>query len=133
MPDIDPHQQGPSIQDVLKRQDVHRSSFLWDAPLEGEEVLGVLKCRHREKGLLEGGVDPRIAAYITDAGLDGLLRVPNIDIDHALITALVERWRPKTHTFHLPHGEMTITLHDMEVIMGVPVVGLPVVGITRMD
>ncbi|KAK9987571.1 hypothetical protein SO802_027810 [Lithocarpus litseifolius] len=130
---MDPHQQGPSIQDVLRRQDVHRSSSLWDALLEGEEVPGVLKCRHREKGMLEGGVDPRIATYITDAGLDGLLRVPNIDIDHALITALVERWRPETHTFHLPHGEMTITLQDIEVIMGVPVVGLPIVGLTRMN
>ena len=37
------------------------------------------------------------------------------------------------HSFHLPHGEMTITLQDMEVIMGVPVDGLPVVGFTRMD
>ncbi|KAL0012595.1 hypothetical protein SO802_007703 [Lithocarpus litseifolius] len=130
---MDPHQQGPSIRDVLTRQDVHRSSLLWDAPLADERVPGVLTCRRREKGLFEGGLDPRIAAYITDAGLDGLLRVPNIDVDHALITALVERWRPETHSFHLPHGEMTITLQDIEVIMGVPVVGLPVVGFTRMD
>ncbi|KAL0000049.1 hypothetical protein SO802_019651 [Lithocarpus litseifolius] len=69
---MDPHRQGPSIQDVLRRQDVHRSSLLWDAPLEGEAVPSVLNCRHREKGLLKGGVDPRIAAYITDAGLDGV-------------------------------------------------------------
>ena len=53
-----------------------------------------------------------------------------MDLDHTLITTLVERWRPKTHSFHLPHGEMTITLEDMEVIMGVPVDGLPVVGYT---
>ena len=50
-----------------------------------------------------------------------------MDVDHALITALVERWQPETHSFHLPHGEMTITLQDMEVIMGVPVDGLPLV------
>ena len=76
---------------------------------------GVLTCRHREKGLLEGGLDgldPRIAAYITDAGagLDGLLQVPHMDLDHTLIIVLVERWWPETHSFHLPHGEMTITL-----------------------
>ncbi|KAK9988184.1 hypothetical protein SO802_028423 [Lithocarpus litseifolius] len=133
MPDMDPHQQGPSIRDVLMRQDVHRSSLLWDAPLADERVPGVLTCRRQEKGLFEAGLDPQIAVYITDAGLDGLLQVPNIDVDHALITALVERWRPETHSFHLPHGEMTITLQDMEVIMGVPVVGLPMVGFTRMD
>ncbi|KAK9992878.1 hypothetical protein SO802_022581 [Lithocarpus litseifolius] len=101
---MDPHQQRPSIRDVLTRQDVHCSSLLWDAPLADK-----------------------------DAGLDGLLRVPNIDVGHVLITALVERWRPEMHSFHLPHGEMTITLQDMEVIIGVPVVGLPVVGFTRMD
>ena len=45
---------------------------------------------------------------------------------------LVERWRLETHSFHLCHGEMTITLQDMEVIMGVPVDGLSVVGFTHM-
>nr|POF25796.1 hypothetical protein CFP56_66619 [Quercus suber] len=53
MPDMDPHRAGPSIHDVLTRQDVHRSSLLWDAPLAGEEVPGVLTCRHQDKGLLE--------------------------------------------------------------------------------
>ncbi|XP_075633379.1 serine/threonine-protein phosphatase 7 long form homolog [Castanea sativa] len=130
---MDPHRAGPSIQTVLTRQTVHCSSLLWDAFLEGEEVPGVLACRHREKGLFECGLDPQIATYITDAGLDGLLQVPHMDLDHALITALVERWRPETHSFHLPHGEMTITLQDIEVIMGVPVHGLPVVGFTYMD
>ena len=57
-----------------------------------QEVPGVLTCCHQSSGVLEGGLDPRIAAYITDAGLDGLLQVPNIDLDHALIMALVERW-----------------------------------------
>ncbi|XP_030970697.1 serine/threonine-protein phosphatase 7 long form homolog [Quercus lobata] len=112
---------------------MHRSSLLWDAPLASEEVLGVLTCRHREKGLFEGGLDSRIVAYITDVGLDGLLWVPHMDLDHALIMALVERWRPKTHLFHLPHSKMTIKLQDMEVIMGVLVDDLSVVGFTRMD
>ena len=33
----------------------------------------------------------------------------------------------------LSPGEMTITLQDMEVIMGVPVDGLPVVRYTYVD
>ena len=94
-------------------------------------MLGVLTHRHRFRGVPEGGLDPRIAAYITNVGLDRLLRVPNIDLDHALITTLVKRWWPETHSFHLPHGEMTITLQDMEDIIGVPV-NDPVVGFTNM-
>ena len=98
-----------------------------------QEVLGVLTCRHRFISVLEGGLDPLITTYIADARLEGLLQVPNIDLNNALITTLVERWRLETHSFYLPYGEMTIMLKDMEVIMGVLVDGLPVVGFALMQ
>ena len=49
-----------------------------------------------------------------------------MELDHAFITALVEYWCPETHTFHLPRGEMAITLQDIEVMLRVPVDRLPV-------
>lgn len=73
-------------------------------------------------------VDDRVLAIVRLLGLEGLHLVPSIQLDHALITAFVERWRPETHTFHLPHGEMTITLQDVEVIMGLPIEGEAMVG-----
>ena len=57
-------------------------------------------------------------AIVRLLGLEHLHMVPSIKLDHALITEFVERWCPKTHSFHLLHGEMTITLQDVEVIMG---------------
>ena len=91
-------------------------------------VLGMLKCRRRSCLLLQGGLDPRITRYLTEAGLEGLFQVLELEVDHALITALVKRWRPKTYTFHLPHGEMGITLQDIEVMLGVPLMGCPWLG-----
>ena len=62
--------------------------------------------------------------------LEGLFKAPSREIDHCLISALVERWWPETHTFHLSHGEMSITLQDVEVIYGLPIEGEVLVGPT---
>jgi hypothetical protein len=48
-------------------------------------------------------------------------------IDEALLTGLVDRWRPETHTFHLPFGEMTLTLKNVVMLTGLPIMGRPVV------
>jgi hypothetical protein len=33
------------------------------------------------------------------------------------ITAMVDRWRSETHSFHLPCSEMTVTLEDVAMIL----------------
>nr|XP_015646069.1 serine/threonine-protein phosphatase 7 long form homolog [Oryza sativa Japonica Group] len=48
----------------------------------------------------------------------------------AALTALVDRWRPETHTFHLPCGELTVTLEDVAMILGLPIRGQAVTGDT---
>ena len=74
--------------------------------------------------------DNRVIDIIKLLRLEGLFRAPSREIDHCIISALVERWRPETHMFHLPHGEMSITLQDMEVIYGLPIEGEVLVGPT---
>ncbi|KAK9998193.1 hypothetical protein SO802_017796 [Lithocarpus litseifolius] len=78
-------------------------------------------------------VDDRVVDIIKALGLEGLLRLPGREIDHGLITALVERWRPKTHTFHMPYGEVTITLQDVEVLLRLPVDGEAITGSTQKE
>ncbi|MQM08420.1 hypothetical protein Taro_041275 [Colocasia esculenta] len=56
-----------------------------------------------------------------------------IKLDWALITALTKRWRSETQTFHLRHGEMSITLHDVTILMRLPIDDDAVVGNTSLD
>ena len=79
----------------------------------------------------EAMVDDRVVDIIKALGLEGLLKVRGREIDHGLITTLVERWRPETHTFHMPHGEVTITLQDVEVFLGLPIDGDAITGSTQ--
>ena len=51
----------------------------------------------------------------------------------AALTAMIDRWRPETHNFHLPCGEMTITLEDAAMILGLKIQGFPVIGDTESD
>ena len=54
-------------------------------------------------------------------------------IDWPLITCLVERWQPETHTFHVPVKEMTITLQDVAIILGLRIDGPGVTGTCVLD
>ncbi|KAE8776482.1 Alpha-L-arabinofuranosidase 1 [Hordeum vulgare] len=49
-------------------------------------------------------------------------------VNHAALTALMDHWRPETHSFHLACGEMAMTLEDMAMIIGLPINGLAVTG-----
>ena len=44
-----------------------------------------------------------------------------MDVNHFLLSSLLARWRSETHTFHFPHGETTVTLEDVTVLLGLPI------------
>ena len=71
--------------------------------------------------------------YLQLSGFIGVAHCSYFPVDHDLISALVERWWPETHTFHLPVGECTITLEDVSIQLGLPIDGLPVTGSTYHD
>ncbi|RVX03620.1 Serine/threonine-protein phosphatase 7 long form-like [Vitis vinifera] len=94
----------PKDTSALTLQHRHRSSTIRVDP----DMGSVLTCRHRM--LREWVLDDRVRPYIIQSGFYVFHRVGRVKVDWLLITALVERWRLETHTFHMPVGEMTITL-----------------------
>ncbi|GMQ02938.1 hypothetical protein CsSME_00048949 [Camellia sinensis var. sinensis] len=80
-----------------------------------------------------GRPDARIVPYLERVGFYGLIHVSFIQLDWYLITALVERWRSETRTFHLTSGEVTISLQDVNILSGLQVDGNAVTGNTGYD
>ncbi|XP_059306600.1 protein MAIN-LIKE 2-like [Lycium ferocissimum] len=68
---------------------------------------------------------PRVLDILRRGDIYRCVEVGRVQHDRSLVTALIERWRPETHTFHLRIGEATITLQDVEVIYGLQVDGRP--------
>lgn len=62
-------------------------------------------------------------ASIEAMGLRHILYVPEFRENMGLLTALAERWHSETCAFHLPMGEMTVTLEDVYRILHIPIDG----------
>lgn len=150
--DLDP---GPVDQSVLVWQHEHRSAAIWEdevycsfysfisfffpclAYKNTEPFLHFqvppreLTCRHKLLGMRDWPLEPLVCRKLIEFGLYGVYKVAFIQLDYALITALVERWRPETHTFHLPAGEISVTLQDVNILLGLRVDGPAVTGSTK--
>jgi hypothetical protein len=75
--------------------------------------------------------DERYESIICCAGFLPLARLINRGLplmDAATLMALVDRWHPETHMFHLLSGEIMVTLQDIAMILCLPIDGTPVCG-----
>ncbi|MFQ6649339.1 hypothetical protein Gotur_022385 [Gossypium turneri] len=71
--------------------------------------------------------------YLELAGFRSAALIQMFDLQYDLISTLVKRWRPDTHTFHLPCGECTVTLEDVTLQLGLPVDGSAVTGVSMIS
>ncbi|KAG4947396.1 hypothetical protein JHK84_032231 [Glycine max] len=78
---------------------------------------------HGRKLTLIGRPVPEIEGLVAATGLSPLIDCSVITGDPGLISAFVERWHSETSTFHLPVGELTITLDDVSSILHLPITG----------
>lgn len=120
---------GPENYDLLTLQQQHRSQAVWDGTLTGRNACLIIRRADHEfwNHVRQYPLHNRILNYFERCGFGGVLAVGNVQYDEGIITALIERWRPETHTFHMRTGECTITLQDVEVLYGIPVDGHPLV------
>ncbi|KAH9612224.1 hypothetical protein KSS87_003278, partial [Heliosperma pusillum] len=120
MPWMDP---GPDDGTILHLQSTHRSQAIW----EGEE-LKPLTLRGHMKAFKAFKVPEAVLTYVNNIQFQGITRLCYVPLDADLITALVERWRQETHTFHLPFGEANVTLQDVAMLFCLRISGRPVTG-----
>ncbi|XP_042000176.1 protein MAIN-LIKE 2-like isoform X2 [Salvia splendens] len=116
---------GPIDDSILKDQDKHVSAAVW----EGQE-RGALRCHEHTSKLDRWLLTESQIELVKRAGFGYLRLIPAISLDNPLISALVERWRKETNTFHTTVGEMTITLEDVAYLLGLRIDGEPVIGVT---
>ncbi|QHO23596.1 uncharacterized protein DS421_12g364910 [Arachis hypogaea] len=72
-----------------------------------------------------------IVPYLVEVGFNDTVLLRDFTFDNSPISALVERWRPEMHTFHLSWGEVTITLQDVAYHLGLCAHGNPIGGCLR--
>jgi hypothetical protein len=75
--------------------------------------------------------DERYEPFICHVGFLPLAQLINHSLllmDAVALMALVYRWCSETHTFHLPFGEITVTLQDVAMILGLPIDDTPICG-----
>lgn len=122
--------QGPLIPDLLYFQGKHRSCGVF---FNAKEALAPIGCRRGDSSFWIYWADsvlqcPYTMQHIEQMGFDRVLRLGNIVLDRSLVQSLIERWRPETSTFHFSFGEATITLQDVECLLGIRTEGNAVTG-----
>ncbi|KAJ1416906.1 Aminotransferase-like, plant mobile domain [Sesbania bispinosa] len=65
-----------------------------------------------------------IKDIVDDSDLAPLVEGTHSLVDRSLLSAFTERWHRETSNFHLPVGEMTITLDDVSSLLHILGTGL---------
>ncbi|KAH1261801.1 Serine/threonine-protein phosphatase 7 long form [Glycine max] len=115
--------------DVLWMQAKHVSAHVWNG--EEDKKLHIRRVVPTYQG--EEEIPEEIIPLLRQSGFYWIMKMDYLKINVSLITVLIKRWRPETHTFHMRCRECTITLQDVSVLLGLCVDGAPLIGQTNLD
>ncbi|KAL5137321.1 Protein MAIN-LIKE 1 [Glycine soja] len=110
---------GPSDPSVLTQYADHVACSVWT----GEERPELKLSSHGRKVHSLGRPVPAIEGLVAGTGLSPLIACSVDTGDRGILSAFVERWHRETSSFHLPVGELTITLDDVSSLLYLPVIG----------
>ncbi|KAL5132722.1 Protein MAIN-LIKE 1 [Glycine soja] len=110
---------GPSDPSVLTQYADHVACSVWT----GEERPELKLSSHGRKVHSLGKPVLAIEGLVAGTGLSPLIACLEDTGDQGLLSSFVERWHRETSSFHLPVGELTITLDDVSSLLHLPVVG----------
>ncbi|KAL8478173.1 hypothetical protein ACS0TY_030164 [Phlomoides rotata] len=125
---------GPIDDNVLNQQHSHRSRLISITMEHSDTLLQLMQVSQNVFWTTRANpeedefvLQPCFLDTLQLMGFYDLARCVYIKLDRHLITSLVERWHPETHTFHFPVGEVTVILHNVAIIWRLPIEGEPVV------
>ncbi|XP_028230314.1 protein MAIN-LIKE 1-like [Glycine soja] len=110
---------GPRDPSVLTSFVEHVAHAIWTKQERPELKL----VSHGRKVALIGRPVPEIEGLVVATGLSPLIGCSIVTGDPGLISAFVEKWHKETSTFHLPVGELMITLDDVSSLLHRPISG----------
>ncbi|KAH1225702.1 Protein MAIN-LIKE 1 [Glycine max] len=109
---------GPHDPSVLTSFAEHVAHAIWTGQERPEQLVS-----HGRKVALIGRLVLEIEGLVAATGLSPLIGCSVVTDDPGLISAFVERWHRETSTFHLPVGELIITLDDVSSLLYLPTSG----------
>ncbi|KAH1212692.1 Protein MAIN-LIKE 1 [Glycine max] len=110
---------GPRDPSVLTSFADHVAHAVWSE----QERPDLKLVSHGRKVTLIGRPVPEIEGLVGATGLSPLIDCSVDTGNPGLVSTFVERWHSETRTFHLPVGELTITLDDVSSLLHLPITG----------
>ncbi|GAU21804.1 hypothetical protein TSUD_176490 [Trifolium subterraneum] len=120
---------GPLDTSLLTRYEDHVARYIWfgQERIQGSKPeLRIASLGVKLTGWVPGAGQhhPTIQGWLDESGSKWLERTSLSKVDPQLISAFTERWHLESSSFHMPFGEMTITLDDVVCLLHIPVRGV---------